>query len=155
MKETHSLLAMVLCYCALMCLLLLMMFSVLSMAWAKSTGKQLHKCCLWWAETWNSLFCTGLNWAALHLALEPGGACGQVTPAVGRCFVITLYLLKPEILAGCAKQFEITFLYGVLPFLSSNQSVQTTVILLVRTHMKFSSSIRSRCCHPYKDLVIS
>lgn len=49
-----------------------------------------------------------------------------------------LYLLKPEILAGYVKQFEITFLHGIVAFLFSNQSVQAAVILLVGT-----STVRS------------
>lgn len=114
---------------------------------------QLRKCCLWWTETWNSLSWSGLKWAALPLTLEPGVAW------VARWLllfehVLSLHLLKPEISAGYAKQAEITFLYGVLAFLSSNQSVQATVIFPFTTHMQFTSSLRSRCCHPYKDLVI-
>lgn len=49
-----------------------------------------------------------------------------------------LYLLKPEILPGYAKQFEITSLYGVLAFLPSNQSVLAAVILLGRTSLECS-----------------
>lgn len=44
-----------------------------------------------------------------------------------------LHLLKLEIVAGYVNQFEITFLYDILAFLSSNQSVQSMVILLVST----------------------
>lgn len=47
-----------------------------------------------------------------------------------------LYLLKPEILPGYAKQFEITSLYSVLAFLPSNQSVLAAVILLGRTSLE-------------------
>jgi len=43
-----------------------------------------------------------------------------------------LYLLKPEILAGYVKRFEITCLWYCC-FLSSDQSVQATVTLLAST----------------------
>lgn len=49
-----------------------------------------------------------------------------------------LYLLKPKILAGYVKQFEIMFLYGILPCLSSHQAVQATVVVLVSTSARCS-----------------
>lgn len=42
----------------------------------------------------------------------------EVTAAVQTCFVIMLYLLKLEILAGYTKQFGVTSLRGILAFLS-------------------------------------
>lgn len=74
---------MVLCYCALMCLLLLMMFSVLSMAWVKSTGK------LSFTNTASGEQRPGraiLYWLAVSCPTPDFGAwsglSSQVTPAV-------------------------------------------------------------------------